>query len=348
MSARGTLSTYSLENFRQQEGELIDVRSPIEYKKGHWPGAINIPLFSDKEREKVGTIYKRQGREAALLIGLRFTNEKLQDLISTLNSLTSSTEGQSKPKIIKFYCWRGGMRSNSLAWLSKTIGIDSIVLKDGYKAYRKWVLNQFETCWPIRILGGKTGTGKTELLMSLKDEGLAIIDLEGLANHRGSSFGGLGRPEQPTNQNFENLIAENLDQVKHFSNKGIWIEDESSNLGKCSVPKCLFDQMKKAPLFEIMTSKEERVKRLVKIYSTNSQAELIEATLRIRKRIGEERTKRALDAIQKENWSDACTEIINYYDKCYEYSLKNNPARREVNITGLNTNQAMTKILNEL
>ena len=151
------------------------------------------------------------------------------------------------------------MRSASVSWLANMLDIKTIILKKGYKSYRNWVIKQFKNKLPIKLLGGKTGTGKTDILLLLARKGISIIDLEGLANHRGSSFGALGRPIQPTSEHFENLLAENLEHCTGICEKNIWIEAESANLGKCRIPKTIFNQMQKAPLLEITKHQEERV-----------------------------------------------------------------------------------------
>ena len=248
MSEEPTNSGYPLTDFRNLTNPIIDVRSPIEFSKGHWPGAINIPLFSDIERDFIGKSYKRVSRLKAIFNGLKVTLPKTTKLLELI--LKTTTKDNRSENSLRIYCWRGGMRSNAFAWLARTIGIKTYLLKGGYKSYRKWVLNQFEADLPIRLLGGKTGTSKTDLLNSIKTENIHVIDLEGIANHRGSSFGSLGMKEQPTTQQFENILAESLDKFHKNSAAEIWIEAESSNLGKCRIPSNLYKRMKKAPILE--------------------------------------------------------------------------------------------------
>ncbi len=332
MSEIGIPSSYSLNTFRNLEGPLIDVRSPKEYMQGHWPGAKNIPLFNNEERELIGITYKNEGREKAILLGLKITSPKLKSLIKELELENS----KSVKPYLKIYCWRGGMRSTSLGWLAKVIGLKPVVLNGGYKSYRKWALTQFEKEWSLRLIGGKTGTGKTSLLKELSKMGKSIIDLEGIAKHKGSSFGGLGLPPQPTCEQFENILAEDLHKTEKINPKGIWLEAESANLGKCRIPNKLFAQMKDAPLLEIKRSKDERVKILVNEYSQNKKIDLKEATLRISKRLGPQRTKKALQSIQHGLWEEACLEILEYYDKCYQFELEKISKKQTVNLSGLN------------
>ena len=239
------------------------------------------------------------------------------------------------------------MRSSAFAWLARTIGIKTYLLKGGYKSYRKWVLNQFEADLPIRLIGGKTGTRKTDLLNYINKENIYVIDLEGIANHRGSSFGSLGMEKQPTTQQFENILAESLDNFHKNNAIEIWIEAESSNLGKCRIPNSLYTKMKKAPILEIIKTKNERVENLVNLYSQNSQTELKDAVNRISKRLGPQRTKEALTAIEKKEWSKACEAMLDYYDKCYEYELKKTNNINSINLSGLSLKSSLNKILNE-
>ncbi len=341
MSGIGIPPSCSLESFRNENGPLIDIRSPGEFQQGHWPGATNIPLFNDKERELVGTSYKREGRNKAIILGLQITKKKLPELKNALESKAS----KSKNSFLRIYCWRGGLRSSSIGWLATFLKIKTILLKGGYKTYRKWSLSQFNQEWPLRIIGGKTGSGKTALLLSLKEQGVSVIDLEGIANHRGSSFGGIGFPEQPTSEHFENTIAEELNVCKSNAAKGIWLEDESINLGKCRIPKDLFNQMRIAPMLEIIRNKKERVLALVKEYGQYEGKHLEEATSRISKRLGPQRTASALQAIQRKDFEGACIVMLEYYDKCYEFSLEKVENKSQIDISGMNNQSAAKKLI---
>ena len=346
MSEEPTNSGYPVTDFRNLTSPIVDVRSPSEFSKGHWPGAINIPLFSDIEREAIGKSYKRESRLKASLIGLKVTlpntTKLLEEIIKTI------TNKKWSDKSLRIYCWRGGMRSGAFAWLARTIGIKTYLLEGGYKSYRKWVLNQFEANLPIRLIGGKTGTRKTDLLNYIHKENIYVIDLEGIANHRGSSFGSLGMDKQPTTQQFENILAESLDEFqKNDSALEIWLEAESCNLGKCRIPNMLYSKMKKAPILEIIKTKNERVENLVNLYSQNTQKELEEAVGRIQKRLGPQRTKEALLAIKKKEWSKACEAMLDYYDRCYEYELKKTKNIDSIDLSGLSLKFSLIKILNK-
>ncbi len=345
MSEKPTNSVYPVTDFRNLAIPIIDVRSPVEFAKGHWPGAINIPLFSDNEREFIGKSYKQEGRLKATFNGLKVTIPKSTKLKSIILK-TASTKNYSN-KSLRIYCWRGGMRSSAFAWLARTVGIKTYLLKDGYKSYREWALNQFEADLPIRLLGGRTGTGKTDLLNQINSKKIHVIDLEGLANHRGSSFGSLGMNKQPSTQQFENAIAESLDKFAKSSAKEIWIEAESSSLGKCRIPNDLFKKMKKAPVLEVTKTKNERIDNLVNVYSRNSENELKDAVTRISKRLGSQRTKEAIIAIEKKEWSKACIAMLDYYDRCYDYELQKTTILNSIDLSGLNLQSSLNKILNE-
>ncbi|MBK9737182.1 MAG: tRNA 2-selenouridine(34) synthase MnmH [Saprospiraceae bacterium] len=188
---------------------MIEVRSPSEYIHAHIPGAISIPLFSDEERAVVGTIYKQESREAAIKTGSDYFGPKMRNIVEQVEMLTSNTTHQSN-KTILVHCWRGGMRSGAIAWLLDLYGFKVYLLIGGYKKFRNWVLTQFDIPYPFNVLAGYTGSGKTKLLTSLENQGFKIIDLEGLAKHKGSAFGNIGMPEQPSQEMLKNLLATEL------------------------------------------------------------------------------------------------------------------------------------------
>jgi len=310
-----------LEKFRSFNGPLIDVRSPSEYYKGHMPNSINIPLFDNDERSIIGTIYKREGREKAVIEGLKILEKKMEFLLDNLfmniDSYKTSSEKNKNDLFIKIYCSRGGMRSQSIAWLLEKYKLYPITLKGGYKTYRRWILDCFSKKWNIVIIGGKTGSGKTRLLSLLEKYKYQTIDLEGIACHRGSTFGGLGMKEQPSNEQFENKIAEKLYSFKTINN--IFVEAESANIGKCKIPHEFFNQMKNSRRIEILRSESNRLDELINTYSVFKKEELKDSVQRIKKRLGPQRTKIALESIDNEKWDLVCKSVLDYYDRCYEY-----------------------------
>ena len=350
MTGLRNIQSFSLDEFRSISGPLIDIRSPKEYSKGHWPGAMNMPLFNNKEREDIGLTYKEKGQKEAISIGIQLIIPKLDALkcsIETLNKKMQSDNKMNKSACLKIYCWRGGMRSKSLVWLLKLFKLNAIQLKGGYKTYRKWALKQFDKNWSIRLIGGKTGSGKTNLLHALALEGISTIDLEGLAKHKGSSFGSLDSSIQPSCEHYENLLAESLNSLTKNSNSHIWLEDESPNLGNCRIPNGLSKQMKEAPLIEIIKTKEERIEELVRIYSQYPKSKLKEATIRIKNRLGPQRTKIALDAISESRWEIACCAILDYYDRCYTYQLEKVEKRKKVDLSGLKIDIAAKSLIKQ-
>jgi tRNA 2-selenouridine synthase len=312
-------SSLTVEAFLAASGPVLDVRSPGEFSQAHIPGALSLPLFSDAERAEIGTLYKQHGRAPAVHRGLALVGPRLEQLADQLERHADMAAGQP----LRLHCWRGGMRSGSVAWLAGTLALPVQLLEGGYKQFRRWALEQFEQPWPIRLLGGRTGCGKTELLLALQRRGVAVIDLEGLAHHRGSSFGALGLPPQPSSEHYENLLAMALRQRRGA--REIWLEAESSQVGRCRIPAGLWRQMQQAPVLEVRRPLQQRLDHLVEIYGVQDQAALAEATRRIAKRLGPQRTAAALEAIEQRDWRTACAQMLDYYDRCYDHELQAHP-----------------------
>lgn len=282
---------------------LIDVRSPSEFAKGHIPGARNTPLLSDSDRVAVGTTYKQVGRKEAFALGLELVAPRIAPLLTEV----------SGP--VEVYCWRGGMRSEAVCTLLQLAGIEAKRRTGGYKAFRRWALEMFAKPRQFRVLGGLTGSGKTERLQEME----GVLDLEKLANHRGSSFGMLGQAPQPSQEHFENLIAVELDRL---GDGPIWVEDESRLIGLCKIPDPLFDQLQKAPIEVIEVSREARLKRLVTDYGCFPKEQLVAATMRLKRRLGSERMTQAIAHIEGERMEAAAEIILDYYDRTYTHCLE--------------------------
>lgn len=292
---------------------MLDVRSPEEFARGHIPGAHNLPLFSDEERAAVGTLYKHQGRRAAVRRGLELVGPRLAVLAEQAAAFAGADAN------LRVHCWRGGLRSSSTAWLLETCDLPCTLLEGGYKGFRRWLRQGLAQPRPVVLLGGHTGSGKTEVLHALRVAGAQVLDLEGLAHHRGSSFGGLGQPRQPTTEQFENHIAMALQAVS--PHRVLWIEAESVQVGCCRIPPELFQQMQQAPLVELRRPDHERLDHLLATYGPMPRQELTEATRRIGKRLGPQRTQQAVEAITAGNLRLACQLILNYYDRTYAHGL---------------------------
>jgi len=336
-----------LEKFRSFSGPLIDVRSPSEYYKGHLPKSINIPLLDNDERSIIGTIYKKEGRKKAVIEGLKFFEKKMELLLDNLFMNIDSYKtipNKNNEFLIRIYCSRGGMRSQSIAWLLEKYKLNPITLKGGYKIYRRWVLDSFSKKMNIVVIGGKTGTGKTRLLSLLDKYKYQTIDLEGFACHRGSTFGGLGMKKQPSNEQFENIIAEKLNSFKCSNN--IFVEAESANIGKCKIPHEFFNQMKNSRRIEIIRSESNRLDELIDTYSVFKKEDLQESVLRIKKRLGPQRTKTALESIKQEKWDLVCKSVLDYYDKCYEYEKVGKENITLLDLTDKNYDQNIIELIN--
>ncbi|MDX9782184.1 MAG: tRNA 2-selenouridine(34) synthase MnmH [Bacteroidales bacterium] len=290
---------------------LLDVRSPGEYAQAHIPGALSLPLFNDEERAKVGTLYKQQGKIISVQKGLEIVGPKLKGFTKYALKLDS-------PEIL-IHCWRGGMRSSSMAWLMETVGLKVFLLEGGYKAYRRLVLDSFEKPLKIILLGGYTGSGKTEILQQLREAGEQILDLEGLANHKGSAFGALGQPVQPSTEQFENFLYKQICELD--LKRPVWVEDESRNVGKVFLPQAFWERMRNSPLVRIDTPYEIRLARLMRDYACFEIEGLASSIKRIEKRLGFDKCKRALDACNSGDRELAARICLDYYDAAYGNQL---------------------------
>lgn len=323
---------------------LIDVRAPIEFAKGAFPGSINLPLMSDEERHAVGITYKKEGNAAAVTQGHRLVSGELrsQRVQAWIDHISAQPESC-------LYCSRGGQRSQiAQQWIAEA-GIVIPRLEGGYKAFRNYLLEALEHITlpkQLYILGGHTGSGKTILLNRLEES----IDLEGLANHRGSSFGRYATP-QPTQIDFENSLAYAL--IRYFAqgHQRLILEDESHNIGRCYIPAALFAQMKEAPVILLERSIEERIEITYAEYILASQADYARVHAeggiahswietmrhnfqRIRKRLGDQgyrellgmldhawgRQQRTGDPSEHKQWIEAL--LRRYYDPMYAYQIE--------------------------
>ncbi len=291
---------------------VIDVRSPSEYRSGHIPSAINIPLFDDKERETVGITYKNEGREAAILKGLGLAGpsiaRKLKEAID-----------HAVNKNLLVHCWRGGMRSESMAWMFSLGGINTRVLDGGYKSYRNYILEKLSKPGKMIILGGFTGSSKTHILRCIKGKGPQVIDLEQLANHKGSAFGSLGQPPQPTTEHFANILFEQWNKLSN--NLPVWLEDESRNIGTVFMPDPFYRNMQASPAVILMMDLKTRMPRLLGEYSVYPPEVLIASIEKISRRLGGDNTHDAVSAVERGDFAKAIEITLNYYDKAYLYGI---------------------------
>jgi tRNA 2-selenouridine synthase len=301
---------------RRAEMPLVDVRSPSEYAYGHIPGAVNIPLFDDSQRAEVGTLFKKEGSTAAVLRGIELSAPEMPAKLRQALALAPERR-------MLLYCWRGGMRSEAMAWLFHTGGIKPLLLTGGYKSYRNYILNDLSRRRDFIILGGLTGSGKTGILNYLGSAGAQVTDLERLASHRGSAFGALGQPPQPSSEHFANLLYEELSGKR--DGESVWLEDESRNIGTVFMPDSFFEQMRKAPVVALMMSIETRMPRLLEEYTSFPLEQITASVMRISKRLGGDRTREAIGALQRGDFSTAIRITLEYYDKSYRYGLSVRP-----------------------
>jgi tRNA 2-selenouridine synthase len=305
--------------------ELIEQRNRRTGEQGTDEGRENKYLLVED------VIWKAEEVET-LNIEHRTTNPKPQ----TLN-----------PKLF-IYCWRGGMRSNAVSWLLNLYGFEVTLLNGGYKAFRNYVLQSFEQQYPFKILSGYTGSGKTELLQQLKADGEKIICLETIASHKGSAFGNINMPPQPTQEMFENLLSHELRAIScepveataglQTPNtkpqiSSIWLEDESQRIGLVNIPNALWNTMRNAPLYFLDIPFEERLKHITEEYSRCEKDRLRHAVERIKKRLGGLEAKNALQYLEESNYTECFRILLHYYDKLYRKALHN----RE-NLSALLTN----------
>ena len=320
---------------------LIDVRSPSEFTNSTIPGSINIPLFTDKERAEVGTIYKQVGKEEAKDRGLEIFSEKLPSFIQAFKQIETP---------MTVFCWRGGMRSKTAATVLDLMGVHANRLHGGYRTYRQWVIQQLEKeefSPKIIVLSGYTGSGKTELLKKLDAAGYPVIDFESLAGHRGSIFGQIGL--EPSNQKkFDSLLVQDLQRLKDAPY--VLVEDESRRIGKVCIPTFIFDKKEHGLHLIIDLPITERVQNILTDYEPwNYPERFIEAFQIIKKRLHLPIANQIEAALSSGNYTEATTLLLEYYyDRRYEHSNKEKGIVTSKIITANNTDDVFLKLLDSL
>ncbi|MFC4665639.1 tRNA 2-selenouridine(34) synthase MnmH [Falsiporphyromonas endometrii] len=320
----------------------IDVRSPLEYAKGHIPGAYNIALFSDEERAKVGTTYVKIGRNEAITEGLKYVGAKWHHFEEMLKELLDK-EGKTK---VMVYCARGGMRSASMAWLFRLYNHDVEVFPKGYSGFKKLLPQMVDAIKHLVVIDGPTGSGKTDLLHCLSKQGRQVIDLEGIAHHKGSAFGYYVDRNQPTNEMIYNHIVVALSRMD--LTEPIFIESESKKIGAREVPDVLFAKMQQSNLISVESSVDDRVSRIVKGYAELPKDMLIEAFSKIEKRLGSVETEEGIRSVNEGDYHKATRIALKYYDKAYAKSsakLWDGQSLGRVKHTLDNTTEAATMIV---
>lgn len=300
--------TSVLDDIYDPEYAVVDVRTPAEYEQGHIVGAVNIPLFTNEERAEVGTLYKQVGVQEAIDRGLEIVGPRLRQYVQ-------QARGLEKPLIV--YCWRGGMRSGSMSWLLSTAGMRVRTLPRGYKGFRTAAHELIARPWKFMLVTGKTGAGKTDFLHQQLAAGEQVLDLEGIAHHRGSAFGRLGQQPQPTTEHALNTIHRVM--AGFDIRRPVWIEDESRTVGKVHVPEVMFEAMQRAQVHELDIDINQRVQNLVRDYGAFSHDDLCDALYVIREKLGGLRYQQAVDAVREGRLGDAVHVVLEYYDRTYEY-----------------------------
>ncbi len=308
---------------RDRGALLVDVRSPAEYDEATIPGALNVPILDDAERTAIGTLYKQVGKQQARRRGVELVAPKIPALIEQVFARQSAT---SLPAIV--FCWRGGMRSLAMTQFLELAGIPARQLSGGHKLFRRHVLDYFESgSWGrLLVFRGLTGVGKTLWLHRMAEYGHPIIDLEGLANHRGSAFGNLGLPPQPGQKMFEALL---WNELRKIPRDGYALaEGESRHIGRVALPVRVYQSLQEEPSLWLQASLEKRVANTLADYpAIDRLKDAFAPPLRaLKDKLGKETVQRYLALLDAGEWSELVRELmVNYYDPLYRHSL---PDRR--------------------
>jgi len=310
-------------SFRDQGALFVDVRTPAEFAEATIPGAINIPIFSNEERAEIGTLYKQVGKQEARMQGIKLVAPKIPDFIDQVRDVAQKS---SLPVLV--FCWRGGERSRAMATFFDLAGIPARQIEGGHKAFRRHVLDYFEQVhWGrLLVLRGLTGVGKTLVLKRLEQDGSPVIDLEGLANHRGSAFGNLGLAPQPGQIMFESLLWDVFRKVA--TDSYVLVEGESRHIGRVALPKSVYDAMQVETSLWLTADLECRVKCILDDYPARDEmkAEFEKPILAIKDKLGGVIVDQMLELLHASQWSELVRELmVRYYDPLYQHTF---PERR--------------------
>lgn len=333
---------------------MLDVRSPGEYTYAHIPGASSFPIFTDEQRKEIGTTYKQVSREDAIKMGLNYFGPNMLPFIEKAEAILAGRKQQDKKLLV--HCWRGGMRSGAMAWLLSFYGYDVYLLEGGYKAYRHWVLQQLDLPFTFNALGGFTGSGKTEILEVLHKQGHPVINLEHIASHKGSAFGSMGMNPQPSQEHFENLLIEALqpyyslkENETFVQEKPIWIENESRRIGLINLTEVFYHRMQVATLYALDIPFDERLRFIVEGYGKFDKERLVNAIIRIQKRLGGLDTKNAINFLLENDILSCFRILLSYYDKQYLQAMeKSDRAIQHIRISTIHPEKNAQLLLTHL
>jgi tRNA 2-selenouridine synthase len=318
-----TISLQQALALRDRGALMVDARSPDEFNEATIPGAINVPILDNSERAEVGTLYKQQGKLKARRRGVELVAPKIPALVE---EVASHQAGTSLPVVV--FCWRGGMRSQALAQFLELAGIPARQLSGGHKIFRRHVLDFFEGGQWGRLLvfRGLTGVGKTYYLHCLEAQGYPVIDLEGLANHRGSAFGNLGLPPQPSQKMFDALL---WDKLRKIPRSGYALtEGESRHIGRVALPPTVYRALQAETSIWLNAPLSSRVKNILADYPAVDQLKekFIQPICALKDKLGKETVNFYLQLLDAGNWVALVNELmVNYYDPQYQHTL---PDRR--------------------
>lgn len=300
----------------------LDVRSPSEYAAGHIPGAYSLPLLSDAERHEVGLCYKQRGADEALDLAWLYVGPKIPALLKDLRALSQGAGvGEAKPWMV--YCWRGGQRSRGMEVLVRQAGFPVERYEGGYKAWRGRMPGIWGRPWRWFVLGGRTGSAKTEALQALASAGHQVLDLEGWAGHLGSAFGNLSGQPQPSQEHFMNLLAHALDTLD--PQRPVWVESESRQIGSVHLPDELYLAMQRAPYFRLNRSMDFRIRHLLSNYGQAEPTRLRDAFMKIKRKMGPQHCQKALLALEQGQLDEAARWALTYYDRTYDHAFSLRP-----------------------
>ena len=299
--------------FNKNEDIFVDVRSPKEFHKATIPGAINIPIFNNEERELIGTLYKQESVDKAKKTGIDIASKKLPAMYEKINNLNK------KYNHIYMFCSRGGFRSSTIVPFFNALHISISKVKGGYKAYRAFIreaLPKEVEDINLVVLYGNTGTGKTHILDELRAKGMNVLDLEGCANHRGSILGSVGLGEPNSQKMFESLLYEELESR---NSNLVFTEGESKRIGRDIIPKYIFKKMKEGKSVKITAPMEKRIQIIREDYVSGDDEDIIEALNHMRNRFGDETIDEYINLVKEKDYDPIIKNLItSYYDPLYK------------------------------